>query len=702
MSLAQHVSSVEGIDHEPEPGDVAFDDRASLLSGFHRLSRQPSIALSISYDPIPPGAGDKGTGQPEKLEPIAAYEVSRGMRIAQVLVGVVSCVMASGIVFGFDALKTILLAEGTYRDLCTEDELRKNVPLCYMQDQRLNLTFVIASVTTNISALLVGSILDRYGPRVCGIISAILLALGSVCVAFASDFPFDAYIVASFLLALGGTFTFVPSFHLSNAFPRFQGLILALVTGAFDASASVFLIFRILYQNTHGAITLRQIFTVYLVIPIFILVSQITIMPSHSYQTRGELTEKMDQAQDPTTDVHDSDDELEGAMEIMQVRAERANRRRQSIASINDLLGTPAQQNQHEKKEDQIRVNSGVWGILHGLPASKQIRTPWFVLITLFTVLQMARFNFFIATIFTQYSYMLDSVEEATRIIEFFDLALPIGGIVTVPFIGALLDYTSTVAVLNLLVLLSTLIGVLGAVPTVWAAYANVTLFVLFRPLYYSAMSDYAAKIFGYATFGTVYGAIICLSGLFTFTQSALQALLHDVFEDDPEPINLGLATAGLVLGVTLVMYVDIKGRALHRERAIAAAQAAATTAAGANDERRPLLGPPRSAYGSARSANSMLSTNGPGNISVGSGFGPATGSGAPGGIPGGVGVGTGAGGATGVNADMGKGMGMGSAMSEDAGAPGAVAERKRLLHGTPSRQQVQRNLSTVQETREL
>ncbi|OAL21924.1 hypothetical protein AYO22_07521 [Fonsecaea multimorphosa] len=705
MSLAQHVSSVEGIDHEPEPGDVAFDDRASLLS-FHRLSRQPSIALSISYDPIPSAAGDKaGAGAPEKLEPIAAYEVSRGMRIAQVSVGVVSCVLASGIVFGFDALKTILVAEGTYRDLCTEDELRKNVPLCYMQDQRLNLTFVIASVTTNISALLVGSILDRYGPRVCGIISSIFLVLGSICMAFASDLPFDAYIVASFLLALGGTFTFVPSFHLSNAFPRFQGLILALVTGAFDASASVFLIFRILYQSTHGAINLRQIFVVYLIVPAFIFASQITIMPSHSYQTRGELAEKMDKAQDPTTDVHDSDDELDGAMEVMQVRAERANRRRQSIASINDLLGTPAEQNKHEKKEDQIKVNSGVWGILHGLPASKQIRTPWFILITLFTVLQMARFNFFIATIFTQYSYMLNSVEEATRVIEFFDLALPIGGIVTVPFIGALLDYTSTVAVLNLLVLLSTLIGVLGAVPTIWAAYANVTLFVLFRPLYYSAMSDYAAKIFGYATFGTVYGAIICLSGLFTFTQSGLQALLHDVFEDDPEPINLGLATAGLVLGVTLVMYVDIKGRALHRERAIAAAQAAAAVA---NDERRPLLGPPRSAYGSARSVNSTLGMNGP---NTGAGFGTAAGS-----LPNasasvgpdfssGISAAAAAGGAAGLNAGL--GLGMSSAMTEDPSVAAAAAavvssDRMRLLHATPSRQQLQRNLSTVEETREL
>ena len=80
-------------------------------------------------------------------------------------------------------------------------------------------------------------------------------------------------------------------------------------------------------------------------------------------------------------------------------------------------------------------------------------------------------------------------------------------------------------------------------------------------------LRDYVAKVFGSATFGTVYGAIICLSGLFTFTQSGLQALLHHTFKDDPEPINLGLATVGLVIGVAMVMYVDVKGRALRRER---------------------------------------------------------------------------------------------------------------------------------------
>lgn len=307
--------------------------------------------------------------------------------------------------------------------------------------------------------------------------------------AFASVIPFDAYIAGNFLLALGGTFTFVPSFHLANAFPRFQGLILALVTGAFDASASIFLIFRIIYQRTSGSFGLRTFFLLFMIVPLFILITQLTLMPERNYETRTELTTKVEMAQDPNQDVHDSDDDFDTAAELMQARSERALRRRQSIVSINTLIGDQAQRDEYEKKEIAIHTTSGVWGALHGVPASKQLLSPWFILITLFTVLQMMRFNFFIATIWSQYVFMLNSAEAATKVIEFFDVALPICGVATVPFIGLLLDHTSTVSVLNLLVLMSTVIGILGAVPTHWAAYSNVVLFCIFRPLYYSAMS---------------------------------------------------------------------------------------------------------------------------------------------------------------------------------------------------------------------
>lgn len=103
--------------------------------------------------------------------------------------------------------------------------------------------------------------------------------------------------------------------------------------------------------------------------------------------------------------------------------------------------------------------------------------------------------NFFIATIRSQYEYMLGSERAAKRINSFFDAALPIGGVAATPVIGILLDSLSTANLLAILVALITAAGILGSLPFVWAGYGNVILFVLLRPLYYSAMSDYATKV---------------------------------------------------------------------------------------------------------------------------------------------------------------------------------------------------------------
>jgi hypothetical protein len=53
--------------------------------------------------------------------------------------------------------------------------------------------------------------------------------------------------------------------------------------------------------------------------------------------------------------------------------------------------------------------------------------SPWYILMLLLTVLQMLRMNFFIATVRTQYEFMLGSETLARRVNAFFDVALPVG-----------------------------------------------------------------------------------------------------------------------------------------------------------------------------------------------------------------------------------------------------------------------------------
>ncbi|KAL3424860.1 Protein FMP42-like protein 1 [Phlyctema vagabunda] len=537
MSLLQRVSSLESL--SPERGRSPVDS---------------SRGRKLSFSPLP--AEFYPHSQEEHVQPIGAFEVPKTRRIIQIILACTYCLLAAGIVFGYAAIKPVLIRENVYRDRCTQDELDRDVRTCYDQEIHLNLMFTVAAVGTNVAALPIGAILDRYGPRVCGIIGSALLALGASLFAFAWEIPFDAFIPGYLLLALGGPFVFMPSFQLSNAFPKHSGLILALLTGAFDTSSAVFLGYRMLYQWTNGTFWPKKFFLTYLAVPLFILLVQILVMPAQSYKTVGELVKQIEDADDVFDDQMDENTAL--------LREER--RHRQSVVSeITDLIGSKSG-GTHLKKEEQKNKISGVWGAMQGKTVQEQILSPWFVLITLFTVIQMTRINFFVATIRPQYEYLLGSYDKAVEINTFFDIALPLGGVFSIPVIGLVLDHTSTSFVLALLVTIATTIGILGILPYEWAAYGNITLFVLYRPFYYTAVSDYSAKVFGFRTFGTVYGLIICLAGLFNFSQSGLDALLHKVFEGNPVPVNLILLGSALVVGLTLVTFVTYKAYHMKRD----------------------------------------------------------------------------------------------------------------------------------------
>ncbi|EWC43622.1 hypothetical protein DRE_01509 [Drechslerella stenobrocha 248] len=499
---------------------------------------------------------------------IGAFEVPKSTRKLQVALATIYCLLSAGVVFGYAAIKPVLIAEGVYRDRCTRDELDQGVRECFGQELHLNFMFTCAAVATNVCALPVGTILDRYGPRISGMIGAAFFTAGCLLFAFAWELPFDAYIPAYLFLALGGPFVFISSFQLSNTFPSNSGFILSLLTGAFDASSAVFLVYRLIYFASGETFWPKKFFLAYLVVPAFTFLAQVFVMPRESYKTVGELVHMVEDEQ-----YHSSDEELPE-----EVRNSVQEERRASVASEIDLLLGPKGGERHQKREEVKRDISGVWGAMHGKSTREQIMSWWFVLITLFTVIQMTRINYFVATIRPQYTYLLGSFEAAVEINNFFDIALPMGGLVAVPFIGALLDRTSTTFIIGLLVATATAIGVLGILPYTWAAYANVVLFVVYRPLYYTTVSDYAAKVFGFVTFGKVYGTIICLAGVFNFVQSGLDALTHGVFGGNPVPVNLMLLISAVVVGTALVLFIHLQAKQIKRDELIREAESAEET----------------------------------------------------------------------------------------------------------------------------
>lgn len=556
MSLTR-IASVDGFERERRGSNVTAPRKMS----FNPISdwsppqdRRPSIVeVALQFEEVSKRKriGSSNPPQIPHLLPRSDTSIT-----AQVCIAIVYCLFAAGIVFGYAAIKPVLIDEGVFDNLCTPEEKEKHTSPCFQQEIRLNLMFTIAAVSTNVAALPIGTILDKYGPRACGIIGSVFLMTGALLFSSAARVEADLYTPGYFFLALGGPFVFISSFQLSNTFPKNSGLILALLTGAFDSSSALFLFFRIVYEKSNKAITTQHLFLVYLIVPVFIFIVQVFVMPKESYKTVSEVVHEAEEAINAPTPPNATE------AEVLSIREER----RMTVTEVTLLLDKSTNAKRQKVQEGKNAI-SGVWGAMHGYTAFEQIKSPWFVLITMFTVVQMTRINYFVATIRPQEQYLLGSPESAKAVNDFFDVALPLGGVLSIPFIGILLDNTSTPFALGFLVVTATIIGVLGCLPYMWGAIANVCLFVVYRPFYYTTVSDYAAKVFGFQTFGKVYGLIICLAGLFNFLQSPLDAMTHVVFNLNPVPVNLILLSLAVIVGTALVIFTSVKARALKRDQ---------------------------------------------------------------------------------------------------------------------------------------
>ncbi|CAI4216433.1 unnamed protein product [Parascedosporium putredinis] len=453
-------------------------------------------AQSLSFNPFPDYWEFSASRKP--IEYVAAYEVAKWKRIFQIVVTLIYSLLAAGIIFGYAALKPVLRQEGAYRDGCAaKGGSDQDVDVCV--EMRLNLMFTTAAVASNLATLPMGAILDNYGPRVSSIVGSFLLAAGSLLMAYSQE--------------------------LSNAFPSRSGLILSLITGSFDASSALFYVYRIIYEHTAGSLTIRTFFLGYLAVPAAIMLLHLLVLPPLPYKSVGELVSMLEEEYE--SDGYFSDGSISPFSDGDQAPLLRGggnqnnDRRYASIATeVENLLGSVHSIRRGERATEV----SGVWGAMHGASAAQQIRSPWFILISLFTIVQMTRINYFIATI-----------------------------------------RPHTFSVLSTLVAAATAIGALGVVPRVWAAYANVALFVIYRPLYYTAISDYAAKVFGLDTFGTVYGALISLTGPFNLSQYVLDYLFHVKFDGDPVPVDLMLLFLAAGIGLVLVGFVWWEGKGLRR-----------------------------------------------------------------------------------------------------------------------------------------
>ncbi|KAH3902814.1 Fmp42p SCDLUD_000405 [Saccharomycodes ludwigii] len=504
--------------------------------------------------------------------------------VIQIVCAVTWCLFAAGPIFGFAALKPILVSEGVYSDLCKTNStislnndyaITKNMftsgkfipeKPCITQDLKLNMIFTIGAVVTNLCSLAVGFVLDHAGPRICGYVGVCFLTIGSFILQFSKKIQlFDPYLTGYIGLAIGGPFVFISTFQLANSIPKHSGSILALITGSFDTSSALFLFYRLYYQNVNPNCGLKTFFSWYLLVPTFILLCQLFIMPKDSYKTIGNI-HKLE-----IEGLNESGFIPQEVIDTTQDGDERASLIRANSQGLDPVKSTHSGRRKSVVElavENKLKSKTnGIFGVLHNYTAMQQLKTPWYFLMQGFTIICMLRINYFVATIRSQEEFLLGSYEEALRLNGIFDVALPLGGVIAIPFIGIILDHMATLSVLVLVTCISVIIGILGLIPHSFTAnLIGILILVAYRPFYYTVVSDYCAKVFGFETFGTVYGLLMTIAGLLNLLQSVFDRWTHSVFKMNPTPINSILVLITILFGGSLFFYIKLQLKKISQD----------------------------------------------------------------------------------------------------------------------------------------
>ena len=190
-------------------------------------------------------------------------------------------------------------------------------------------------------------------------------------------------------MGLGGPFLFISSMQLSNAFPRNSGQVLSILTGSFDASSCIFLLYRLAYYNGFK-VSPHKFFLVYLFFPVLSIMVQLWFMPKDSYKSEFEIaTERGEaaarrEADETTALMSENHAALHShlaaseAVESEIIEAYGSGRRGSVFTLPKD------QRASYDHAEHHPKHRNPVTGAMQGKKSLEQIKSPWWMYVPQF------------------------------------------------------------------------------------------------------------------------------------------------------------------------------------------------------------------------------------------------------------------------------------------------------------------------------
>jgi MFS family permease len=155
----------------------------------------------------------------------------------------------AGLIFGYNALKPIMIDEGIYANYCQNNTIIANQTIitCLAQEEKLDYMFATTVGLLGVFSYGIGLLQDALGRRVVMVTSGLVLSISCVIFAFSNSVNFDAFIPSLLFISLAGMGVYFSSLTYGVEIPNWGGFIIGLMSASWDVSALIPYFFNILH-----------------------------------------------------------------------------------------------------------------------------------------------------------------------------------------------------------------------------------------------------------------------------------------------------------------------------------------------------------------------------------------------------------------------------------------------------------------------
>ncbi|VDP69792.1 unnamed protein product [Echinostoma caproni] len=157
---------------------------------------------------------------------------SRSRRWITIVLGIIEIFWFSGYFYGFNALIKPYQSLGVFDWFCSGTD-------CTKQEKMFSYAFIVASVFQLCLIPCTGLMLDRVGLRATKLFAVALMFCGGMMYAFTSRPSSVLLFFSGPLVSLGSLSSMLCNYTINAMFPRFEAIVIALISGAYDSSSAI-------------------------------------------------------------------------------------------------------------------------------------------------------------------------------------------------------------------------------------------------------------------------------------------------------------------------------------------------------------------------------------------------------------------------------------------------------------------------------